>query len=153
MMRGREIRNSKLGIGNSFCHFEFRIPNSEFSISVCATEISASAIGSRNLDLTGRGVARWTTRPAQVHLRRKAAPFRLYVLDCGTMKARDGVAHGLSREQVAPRDLSDPCALIVSSARHAVVGDRLERSGQQTRLERRRPPSVVRGLAIVSTSR
>jgi len=41
------------------------------------------------------------------------AAVRLYVLDCGTMKERDGVAYGLSREQVAPRNLSDPCALIV----------------------------------------
>jgi glyoxylase-like metal-dependent hydrolase (beta-lactamase superfamily II) len=39
--------------------------------------------------------------------------FRLYVMDCGTMKERDGVPYGLSHEQVAPRDLSDPCALIV----------------------------------------
>src|ERR1700730_9585128 len=38
---------------------------------------------------------------------------RVYVLDCGTLKERDGVAYGLSREQVAPRDLSDLCALIV----------------------------------------
>ncbi len=38
---------------------------------------------------------------------------RLYVLDCGTMKERDGVPYGLSHEQMAPRDLSDPCALIV----------------------------------------
>ena len=38
---------------------------------------------------------------------------RLYVMDCGTMKERDGVPYGLSHEQMAPRDLSDPCALIV----------------------------------------
>jgi glyoxylase-like metal-dependent hydrolase (beta-lactamase superfamily II) len=38
---------------------------------------------------------------------------RLYVLDGGTMKERDGVPYGLSREQVAPRDLSDPCVLVV----------------------------------------
>jgi len=46
---------------------------------------------------------------------RPAAPaaLRLYVLDCGTMKERDGVPYGLSHEQMAPRDLSDPCALIV----------------------------------------
>jgi N-acyl homoserine lactone hydrolase len=43
----------------------------------------------------------------------RPANLRLYVLDCGTMKERDGVAYGLSREQMAPRDLSDPCALIV----------------------------------------
>jgi len=34
-------------------------------------------------------------------------------MDCGTMKQRDGVAYGLSHEQVPPRDLSDPCALVV----------------------------------------
>jgi N-acyl homoserine lactone hydrolase len=44
---------------------------------------------------------------------RAAAALRVYVLDCGTLKERDGVAYGLSREQVAPRDLSDLCALIV----------------------------------------
>jgi N-acyl homoserine lactone hydrolase len=38
---------------------------------------------------------------------------RLYVMDCGTMKQRDGVPYGLSHDQMAPRDLSDPCALIV----------------------------------------
>ena len=38
---------------------------------------------------------------------------RLYIFDCGTLKDRDGVAYGLSRERVPPRDLSDPCALVV----------------------------------------
>jgi N-acyl homoserine lactone hydrolase len=38
---------------------------------------------------------------------------RVYVLDCGTLKERDGVPYGLSRDQVSPRDLSDLCALIV----------------------------------------
>ena len=47
------------------------------------------------------------TRPAP------PAALRMYVLDCGTMKERDGVPYGLSHEQMAPRDLSDPCALIV----------------------------------------
>src|ERR1700730_14246453 len=43
-----------------------------------------------------------------------AAPaLRVYVLDCGTLKERDGVPYGLSHEQVPPRDLSDLCALIV----------------------------------------
>ena len=42
-----------------------------------------------------------------------ASALRVYVLDCGTMKERDGVAYGLSREQMAPRDLSDPCVLVV----------------------------------------
>jgi N-acyl homoserine lactone hydrolase len=43
-----------------------------------------------------------------------AAPsLQLYVLDGGTLKERDGVAYGLSHEQLAPRDLSDMCVLIV----------------------------------------
>lgn len=43
-----------------------------------------------------------------------AAPsIRLYVLDGGTLKERDGVAYGLSHEQLPPRDLSDMCVLIV----------------------------------------
>jgi N-acyl homoserine lactone hydrolase len=42
-----------------------------------------------------------------------AAAVRLYVFDCGTMKERDGVPYGLSREQLPPRDLSDPCVLVV----------------------------------------
>jgi N-acyl homoserine lactone hydrolase len=42
-----------------------------------------------------------------------ATTLRVYVLDCGTMKERDGVPYGLSHEQMAPRDLSDLCALIV----------------------------------------
>ena len=41
------------------------------------------------------------------------ADLRLYIFDCGTLKNRDGVAYGLSREQLPPRDLSDPCALVV----------------------------------------
>ena len=46
--------------------------------------------------------------------RPKAVPaLRVYVLDCGTLKERDGVPYGLSHEQVPPRDLSDLCALIV----------------------------------------
>src|ERR1700730_8095364 len=45
--------------------------------------------------------------------RPKAAPgLRVHVLDCGTLKGRDGVPYGLPREQVPPRDLSDLCALI-----------------------------------------
>ncbi|MEP7304394.1 MAG: N-acyl homoserine lactonase family protein [Acidobacteriota bacterium] len=50
------------------------------------------------------------------HAQSKAAPpaaLRMYVMDCGTMKERDGVPYGLSHEQMAPRDLSDPCALVV----------------------------------------
>src|ERR1700742_2319137 len=48
----------------------------------------------------------------------QAKPFavtalRLYVLDCGTLKLRDGVPYGLSHEQMKPRDLSDLCALVV----------------------------------------
>jgi glyoxylase-like metal-dependent hydrolase (beta-lactamase superfamily II) len=42
-----------------------------------------------------------------------APPIRLYVFDCGRLKDRDGVAYGLTREQVPPRDLSDSCALVV----------------------------------------
>jgi glyoxylase-like metal-dependent hydrolase (beta-lactamase superfamily II) len=38
---------------------------------------------------------------------------RLYLFDCGTLKDRDAVPYGLSREQVPPRDLADPCALVV----------------------------------------
>ena len=45
-----------------------------------------------------------------------ASPIRLYVLDGGTLKQRDGVPYGLSREQVPPRDLSDVCVLIVHPA-------------------------------------
>src|SRR4026207_1178418 len=54
------------------------------------------------------------TRAVPIPLCAHAPPsIRLYVLDCGTMKERDGVPYGLSREQMAPRDLSDPCALVV----------------------------------------
>ncbi len=42
-----------------------------------------------------------------------AAAVRLYLFDCGLMKERDGVPYGLSLEQLPPRDLSDPCALVV----------------------------------------
>jgi glyoxylase-like metal-dependent hydrolase (beta-lactamase superfamily II) len=38
---------------------------------------------------------------------------RLYIFDCGTLKERDGVAYGLTRDQLPPRDLSNPCALVV----------------------------------------
>jgi N-acyl homoserine lactone hydrolase len=41
------------------------------------------------------------------------ASLRLYVLDGGTLKERDGAPYGLTREQLAPRDLSDLCALVV----------------------------------------
>jgi glyoxylase-like metal-dependent hydrolase (beta-lactamase superfamily II) len=41
------------------------------------------------------------------------APLRLYILDCGTLRNRDGVPYGLSLEQVPPRDLSNVCALVV----------------------------------------
>ena len=43
----------------------------------------------------------------------RAVAMRLYLLDCGTLKARDGLPYGLSLEQVPPRDLSNPCALVV----------------------------------------
>ncbi len=45
-----------------------------------------------------------------------ASSIRLYVLDGGTLKERDGVPYGLSTEQVPPRDLSDVCVLIVHPA-------------------------------------
>jgi glyoxylase-like metal-dependent hydrolase (beta-lactamase superfamily II) len=50
-----------------------------------------------------------------IHAQRPAAAtaIRLYVLDGGTLKERDGVPYGLSLEQTPPRDLSDFCALIV----------------------------------------
>jgi N-acyl homoserine lactone hydrolase len=38
---------------------------------------------------------------------------RLYVFDCGTLKDRDGMAYGLPPDKVPPRDLADPCALVV----------------------------------------
>jgi hypothetical protein len=38
---------------------------------------------------------------------------RLYVLDCGTLKDRDGVPYGIPLEQMPPRDLADTCALLV----------------------------------------
>jgi N-acyl homoserine lactone hydrolase len=57
--------------------------------------------------LLGVGAPRAQGRPTV------APTLRIYVLDCGTMKDRDGVPYGLSREQLAPRDLSDLCALIV----------------------------------------
>ena len=41
------------------------------------------------------------------------SPLRLYIFDCGTLKERDGVPYGLTRDQVPPRDLSDLCALVV----------------------------------------
>jgi glyoxylase-like metal-dependent hydrolase (beta-lactamase superfamily II) len=42
-----------------------------------------------------------------------ASPLRLYVFDCGTLKERDGVAYGLTLDQLPARDLSDLCALVV----------------------------------------
>jgi glyoxylase-like metal-dependent hydrolase (beta-lactamase superfamily II) len=44
---------------------------------------------------------------------RTEAALKLYVFDCGIMKERDGVPYGLSLEQLPPRDLSDPCVLVV----------------------------------------
>jgi N-acyl homoserine lactone hydrolase len=93
-----------LQIKNSFGQSEFRIPNSEFSVpdfgGVLVAVLTALAI----IVLAQSPHAQ--SRPAAV------SALRVYVLDCGTMKERDGVAYGLSREQMAPRDLSDPCALI-----------------------------------------
>lgn len=41
-----------------------------------------------------------------------STPLRLYILDCGTLRNRDGVPYGLPLEQVPPRDLSNVCALV-----------------------------------------
>jgi N-acyl homoserine lactone hydrolase len=38
---------------------------------------------------------------------------RMYVFDCATLKDRDPGAYGLTRDQVASVDMSDPCFLIV----------------------------------------
>jgi N-acyl homoserine lactone hydrolase len=38
---------------------------------------------------------------------------RMYVFDCATLKDRDPAGYGLTREQVASTDMSDPCFLIV----------------------------------------
>ena len=83
---------------NSFRHSKaaFIISHSSFLISVAAFAI---------LWLSGAPHAQSSPAPVPA--------MRLYVLDCGTMKERDGVAYGLSHEQMAPRDLSDPCALVV----------------------------------------
>jgi len=40
-------------------------------------------------------------------------PMRMYVFDCATLKDRDPGGYGLTREQVASVDMSDPCFLIV----------------------------------------
>jgi N-acyl homoserine lactone hydrolase len=37
----------------------------------------------------------------------------MYVFDCATLKDRDPAAYGLTREQVASVDMSDPCFLIL----------------------------------------
>jgi N-acyl homoserine lactone hydrolase len=41
------------------------------------------------------------------------AHMRMYVFDCATLKDRDPGGYGLTREQVASVDMSDPCFLIV----------------------------------------
>ena len=38
---------------------------------------------------------------------------RMYVFDCATLKDRDPATYGLTRQQVASVDMSDPCFLIV----------------------------------------
>ena len=56
----------------------------------------------------------WLRRGStQREARSRPIDLRLYVLDCGTLKDRDAVAYGLSREQVPPRDLANLCALVV----------------------------------------
>jgi N-acyl homoserine lactone hydrolase len=42
-----------------------------------------------------------------------ASSIRMYVIDGGIMKARDGVPYGLSLEQLPPRDLANYCVLVV----------------------------------------
>jgi glyoxylase-like metal-dependent hydrolase (beta-lactamase superfamily II) len=59
------------------------------------------------------GALLWAAAPHTQSPGQARPPFRLYILDCGRMAQRDGVAYGLSREQLPPRDLSNPCALVV----------------------------------------
>ena len=92
-------------------------------------------------------VPRAQSRPAPV------PALRLYVLDCGTMKERDGVAYGLSREQMAPRDLSDPCALVVHPRGTLLWETGLNEAVNSIPAGAPPSPSARRGLATVSTSR
>jgi N-acyl homoserine lactone hydrolase len=50
---------------------------------------------------------------ASAGVSRAQAHMRMYVFDCATLKDRDPGAYGLTREQVASTDMSDPCFLIV----------------------------------------
>src|ERR1700730_10033546 len=50
---------------------------------------------------------------ASAGVSRAQANMRMYVFDCATLKDRDPGAYGLTREQVASTDMSDPCFLIV----------------------------------------
>src|SRR4051812_29196392 len=78
-----------------------------------AVAVIVAAVGV--LFSAGAGVeARWSARTVPGPPPQSGQPaLKLYVLDGGTMKERDGVPYGLSREQMPPRDLSDPCVLIV----------------------------------------
>ena len=70
------------------------------------------------------------------------------------MKERDGVAYGLSREQMAPRDLSDPCALVVHPRGTLLWETGLNEAVNQHPGEAQPPlPSAGRGPATVWTSR
>ena len=75
---------------NSFRHSKaaFIVSHSSFLVSVAAFA---------SLWLSGAPHAQSSPAPVPA--------MRLYVLDCGTMKERDGVPYGLSHEQMAPRDL------------------------------------------------
>src|SRR5580658_1245943 len=65
------------------------------------------------------------------------APMRMYVFDCATLKDRDPAGYGLTREQVASVDMSDPCFLIVhpkgtllwETGLNDAIYDRLEGGG------------------------
>ena len=56
----------------------------------------------------------WSAAPNGQSSGPSAPPaLRLYVLDCGTLKDRDGVPYGIPLERMPPRDLADTCALVV----------------------------------------
>jgi glyoxylase-like metal-dependent hydrolase (beta-lactamase superfamily II) len=78
-----------------------------------AIAVLAHAAGGSGAGATSVAVLPMQTPAAGGLQTSRPADFRLYIFDCGTLKDRDGVAYGLSREQLPPRDLSDPCALVV----------------------------------------
>ncbi len=77
-----------------------------FAIARVARILSAAALisGIGGLSQSGRAEAQTSAQPAAM---------RMYVFDCATLKDRDPGAYGLTREQVASVDMSDPCFLIV----------------------------------------